>query len=189
MVDNALYEEEMIRLAEEMSLQERKDQESYEYKWDPNNLDAVRMKLRVYEEILDGIDCATPEFQNEDGAPVMTDDELREMFFSAGVSEEEIRLSSASVGLGRSSGRKDQKTHDTVAMICRGLTWYRNKLVDEIQSSHEVRNAWRLSFCLCVCNDDANVAGGGRAARGPDGAAGHAGVRQHPPRARRRHRL
>jgi hypothetical protein len=149
MVDNALYEEEMIRLAEEMSLQERKDQDSYEYKWDPNNLDAMRMKLRVYEEILHGIDCATPEFQNEDGAPVMTDEELREMFFSAGVSEEEIRLSSASVGMGRSSGRKDQKTHDTVAMICRGLTWYRNKLVDEIQSSHEVSNA-RLSVVLYV---------------------------------------
>eukprot|EP01033_Poteriospumella_lacustris_P004825 gene4826-3460_t len=146
----------MIRLAEEMSLQERKDQDSYEYKWDPNNLDAMRMKLRVYEEILHGIDCATPEFQNEDGAPVMTDEELREMFFSAGVSEEEIRLSSASVGMGRSSGRKDQKTHDTVAMICRGLTWYRNKLVDEIQSSHEPVTLMR---CLLVAEQHADLTG------------------------------
>lgn len=145
MIENILYEEEMIRLAEEMSLQERREQENYEYKWDASNLDAVRTKLRIYEEILDSIDYSTPEFHNEstnhqaDSSLALSDEELREIFYSAGVSEEEIRLSSGGVvNNNRFPMKRDRKAQETVNMVCRGLSWYRNKVVDEVQSSHEV---------------------------------------------------
>lgn len=153
MFDDLLYEEEMMRLAAELSLQEEREQESYEYAWNPSNLESVRVKLRVYEEILDGIDFTTPEFGDEYtnqimsnrssgtgnnwGNNVLSDEELREIFYSAGVSEEEIRMSTNG-GIAHTPIKRDRPSQDTVAMICRGLTFYQSKIVDEIQSSHEV---------------------------------------------------
>lgn len=137
MIDNSLFEEEMIRLAAELSLQEERDQENPEYTWDPNNLDSVRVKLRVYEEILDSIDFAPSEFGEEviNSNNVLSDEDLRDIFFSAGVPEEEIRLSASTPIRTR---KRDRRTQDTVSMICRGLSWYQAKVVDEIQLSHEV---------------------------------------------------
>lgn len=135
-MDNSLFEEEMIRLAAELSLQEERDQENPEYIWDPNNLDSVRVKLRVYEEILDSIDFAPSEFGEEvlNNNNVLSDEDLRDIFFSAGVPEEEIRLSASTPIRTR---KRDRRTQETVSMICRGLSWYQAKIVDEIQLSHE----------------------------------------------------
>lgn len=132
-----------------MSLQE--GLEDYNIEWDPYNLDGTKVKVRIFEEIMDSIDFASPEEdENENGT--LTDAQLREIFYTT---PEEIHYSDPVHSREqRSSTRgREQKVKDTVGVICRSLTWFRNKIVDEIQQSHEVRSRLDLK-CPCESFSD-----------------------------------
>jgi hypothetical protein len=148
-------EEEMVRLAAEMSLQDQNG-EFYDFGWDPNNLDSTKVNIRVLEEIMDGMDYANPEEVVQeiptDGA--LTDEQLRAIFYTSNVGPNQSSNPTTKAPIERRTSvrGREKKIQETVNVICKGLTWYQNKIVHEIEHSQEV-NFFRLYFVRVQCSN------------------------------------
>ncbi len=129
------FEEEMVRLAEEISLQE-----GNHYRFDPYDLGDTFDQIRSMEEVMDSIAI---DSQDDDDKDRLTNEQLREIFFMsdgpnfAGSSQFDTYYNDST---GRPSSRgREKHIQDTVRVICQNLTWYRKKIVQEIEHSREVR--------------------------------------------------
>ena len=168
-MENA-YEQEMIRLAEEISLLDE-----YQLTWDPSNLNDTKDRVKIYEEIVDGhLGLHDGILQdNRSGSPI-SDLQIREIFGypveSHVTTEERISTTSLSsfsqpnsdIGgietqlnphhrrLDRrpTTRGREQMIKETVHSICRSLRWYQNKIVRQIESSKEVRLCYFSMFGL-----------------------------------------
>lgn len=156
-----VFEEEMVKLAEEMSLLEECD-----LTWNSNNLDETKERLRAYEDIVDEhLGLREREYvEEDDGAPI-SDSQLKALFF--GQSEDDFSPPSRSGRRGTSSRRTsehnmsrnstrggEQKIKDTVNTICRSLRWYQTKIVNEIETTSEV------SYRSSALHNDLNIFAG-----------------------------
>ena len=155
-------EEEMIRLAEEMSLLDE-----YKLTWDPRNLDDTKDRVKIYEEIVDGHYDGLLQDMRSDSP--LSEQQIRDIFGYDTVTGSHVMgptedrtsttsLSSYSQPLSELGGfdtmpsrsqrpverrptvrGREQMIQDTVHSVCRSLRWYQEKIVKEIESSKEVR--------------------------------------------------
>ncbi|RYG58385.1 hypothetical protein EON64_21385, partial [archaeon] len=95
-------EEEMIRLAQEMSLLE----EYPDLSFNRNNLKDTNDRLRVYEEIVD--DIRVKEYDDIDAEP-MTESEVRALFFGHDGDDFTNRPSSMSMRAEKPSSRRQSE--------------------------------------------------------------------------------
>lgn len=155
------YEEEMIRLAEEMSLLDE-----YNLSWDPRNLDDTKDRVKIYEEIVDGhLGVNEDVLQDFSSSSPISELQIREMFgqypteAAGNVLDERVSTTSLSsfshhtndlggvldlmqphprIERRHTTRGREQMIQDSVHSICRSLRWYQNKIVKEIESSKEV---------------------------------------------------
>lgn len=145
---NNLMEEEMVRLAEEMSLIDE-----FDLQFNPQNLGETKGRLKFYEDIVDehlGLRDREGELFYPDGR--VSDSQLKTLFYP----NDEDFGSHASSRKGPtikptriSSRGREQKIKDTVGAICRSLKWYQTKILNEIEKSSEV-----CLICQLQCYGD-----------------------------------
>jgi hypothetical protein len=166
MQSSYVVEEEMVKLAEEMSLMDE-----FDLKFNPDNLNDTKYRLRVYEDIVDE-HLGIKDREDEDSGCPITDSQVRVLFygndgddfFSRGSSVASISNRKEKDSSRRSSDRlfqprrmssrgREQKIKDTVQAICRSLKWYQSKIVSEIEATSEVITLLLCHLVLIIDHD------------------------------------
>lgn len=133
-----MYEEEMVRLAAQISLMDE-----YDLDWDPRNLDLARDKIKLFEDIIDELVVRKDSAKTAgsvDPEP-MTDSQVQELFAAKNYSSESLGdLGYAELG-GDSPyedkpGRRSN-TRGTIISIQGKLEWYQQKIVQQIKNSEQ----------------------------------------------------
>ena len=168
MQSNEEYEEEMVRLASDISLMEESD-----LHWNPCNLDEGREKIKIIENIVDEHLISDNNINTDgvDSEPISSA-QIRDIF---GINDNKTvqkgslpQLSSNSNlrerdstdsfdrysmfsqgGCDTPSGRKEI-SKDTIISIRWKLKWYQKHIVNQIEETHEVYKIYYLSCLLLL---------------------------------------
>ena len=162
-----MYEEEMIRLASEMSLME-----DFELDWDPFNLEEAREKIKSIDELVEEslstepfsepvssrvnsepissaqirelfalTDNPTTNKSNKTGTPVVSYNiqTYRDSTDSLDRYSQFSGVETPHMSRRPSNVKKDAPSKDTILSIRWKLRWYQKKIVNQIEETHEVR--------------------------------------------------
>jgi hypothetical protein len=139
--------EEQIKMAEELSFLDE-----YELYWDPTHLEDTKDRVKRYENIVN-----EQLFLMEDEGAPLADAQIRDLFFSSLDSDKMISEDSnvkpaeySPTVSERISATREQKLKETVDSIRRSLRWYQGKIVKQIQSTNEVRNAMDCVYLIFI---------------------------------------